>query len=548
LAENRLDCLRRVSKASRKWTPCKTRTSVLRRGLLLLGLLCFGTVELAAQQREGDQAWAEGRFDVARTAYARVLAENPNAARANLRTGIILSWQGKLDSALVHIARARTADPADTDMRLVHARVLSWNKRYQTALALYDSVIAAEPRSRDARLGRARTLSWAGKLNRANAIYGALIARDSTDRDALIGRAQIRAWQGDLRSAERAYVGILRKNPRDADARAGIGYVYLWQGRAAAAGRQARAALKVDSTHREGRALDRAVREAIGPSLETSAHWSNDSDRNTSFWQNLGTSAHLADGVGAFASVNALETSDPARDATRVGGEAGLSLAVGRFQLSGAAGARRLDPEVAASRTAATYRGRIGFRPVPAVGVGLGYSRAPFDEIASLMEQNLDLEVLEGGVDARPFKGFSVFASGSGLWLSDGNQRVGVAAGVTQKFARRFFVGMFGRTLSYDRRGIGYFSPDRFSVLEATGGYELEQGSWAAGLSGGLGAQQVGERGAAQTEWHLEGRVGRRWGTGNRLDLFGMVTNSAVSSTSGAFRYRSAGISLRLGL
>ena len=528
--------------------PCKTRPNSTRRGFLVLGLMLLGCMEVAAQQREADEAWVQGRYDSARAGYARVLARDPSAARANLRTGIMLSWKSKLDSSLVYITRARAADPTDTDMRLVHARVLSWAKRYQGALALYDSVLAVQPGSRHARLGRAQTLAWAGRLDQAMAIYGALIAKDSIDRDARVGMAQIRAWQGDLRGAEHAYIGILRRNPRDADARAGLGYVYLWQGREAAASRQARAALQVDSTHREGRALHRAVREVTRPSAETSANWSNDSDRNTSFWQNLGTSGHLADGIGAFASVNALETKDPAREATRVGGEAGLSLALGRVQLSGAAGARRLDPEVAEPRTAATYRGRIGFRPVPSFGLGVGYSRVPFDEIASLMERNLDMEVLEAGFDARPLKGFSVFASGSGLWLSDGNHRTGAALGLTQKFARRFFVGVFGRRLSYDRPGIGYFSPNRFSVLEATGGYDLEQGSWAAGLSGGLGAQQVGEDGAAQTEWHLEGRVGRRWGTGNRLDLFGMVTNSAVSSTSGAFRYRSAGVSLRLGL
>ena len=31
-------------------------------------------------------------------------------------------------------------------------------------------------------------------------------------------------------------------------------------------------------------------------------------------------------------------------------------------------------------------------------------------------------------------------------------------------------------------------------------------------------------------------------------EVFGLLTNSAVSSTTGAFRYRSAGILLRLGL
>jgi hypothetical protein len=433
-------------------------------------------------------------------------------------------------------------------MRIVHARVLSWNKRYDAALALYDSMLVVQPGLREAQLGRAQTLSWAGRLDEAQATYRDMVTKDSTDRDALFGSAQVSAWKGDLPTAERGYLALLKKNPRDADARAGLGYVYLWQGREAAAGRQARAALSADSTHRQGRALNRAVREITRPAFESSANWSNDSDRNTSFWQTLGTSAPLGGGVGAFASVNALETSDPILNATRVGGEAGLSLALGQIHLSGAAGARRLDPEVAEPRTAATYRGRVGYRPVPSFGLSAGYSRSPFDEIASLIERDLDLELLEAGFDARPFTGFSIYGSGSGLWLSDGNTRTGALLGLTQKVRRRFFVGLFGRTLSYDRPGVGYFSPDRFSVLEATAGYSLEAGFWTGGLSGGLGAQQVGERGSAQTEWHLEGRVGRRWGSGNRVELFGLVTNSAVSSTTGAFRYRSAGLTVRLGL
>ncbi|MDQ3222461.1 MAG: tetratricopeptide repeat protein, partial [Gemmatimonadota bacterium] len=65
---------------------------------------------------------------------------------------------------------------------------------------------------------------------------------------------------------------------------------------------------------------------------------------------------------------------------------------------------------------------------------------------------------------------------------------------------------------------------------------------------GTAGAQQVGKEGAAQSEWHIEGRLGRRWGVGNRVELFGLVTNSAVSSTSGAFRSRSAGLTVRVGL
>jgi len=172
----------------------------------------------------------------------------------------------------------------------------------------------------------------------------------------------------------------------------------------------------------------------------------------------------------------------------------------------------------------------------------------PFDEIASLIERELDMELLEGGFDARPLSGLTVYAGGGELWLSDGNSRWSGSAGLTQKILRHFFIGAFGRTLSYDHPGVGYFSPDRFSVLEGIAGYNLETGSWIGSLSGGVGAQQVGKQGVAQSEWHLEGRLGQRWGDGNRVEAFGLVTNSAVSSTTGAFRYGSAGVLLRLGL
>jgi tetratricopeptide (TPR) repeat protein len=460
----------------------------------------------------------------------------------------MLSWQGKLDSAMTHIARARKADPADIDVRLAQARVRSWNKQYDGAIALYDSVLVDRPNLRDAELGKALTYSWAGRLSEAEAAYRAMIARNSSDREALLGQAQVRAWRGDLSAAEQLYRAIITKHPRDADALTGLGYVYYWQGREAAARKQAAGALAMDSTHKPAQALRRTIREVSRPAVEATANWGNDSDHNTSFWQTLSASASPAAGVGVFGSVSALETRDPTLDATRVGAEAGLSLALGRFQLLGAAGARRLNPEVAAPRTAATYRARLGYRPVPQFGLSLGYSRVPFDEIASLMERDLDLELLEGGFDARPFAGFSIFAAGSELWLTDGNSRTGLLAGFTQKLNRRFSVGLFGRTLSYEERGVGYFSPDRFSVLEATASYSLDTRFWSGSLGGGLGAQQVGERGAAQSEWHVEGRVGRRWGGGNRVEVFGLVTNSAVSSTSGAFRYRSAGLTVRLGL
>lgn len=515
--------------------------------MLLLCLLLLPNI-IQAQEREGDEAWINGRFSEARSAYREALAGNPGAAGPNLRLGLMFSWEGKLDSALAYLARARAANPRDPEIRVIQARVMAWHKQYPAALLRYDSLLAENPSSHDALIGRAQTLAWSGNRRAALREYRRLLASDSTDREALLGSAQVNAWQGKWGLAERQYGSVLARDASDVEARVGLGYVCLWQGREGAAERQARSALAIDSTHTGARELRRLARQANRSGVESSASWGNDSDENTGFWQTLGGSARVSDGLTVFGSVNALEASDPLRQATRVGGEAGLTLASGAFQVSGAAGARRLTPEVSPVRTAETYRVGLRARPDDRWGISLGYARVPFDEIASLFERQLDMELLEGGLDIRPLSGVRIALGGGGLWLSDGNRRTSASLGVTQTIQRRFFAGVFGRRLGYARRGIGYFSPDRFSVLEGNAGYSAESRGWIGTLSGGLGAQQVGKGGAAQTEWHLEGRLGPRWGDGNRVELFGLVTNSAVSSTTGAFRYRSAGVSVKLGL
>jgi tetratricopeptide (TPR) repeat protein len=479
----------------------------------VLALLMACAPALVAQQREGDEAWSHGRLDEARAAYERVLATDSTAFHANLRVGLMLAWKGKQDSALVLIARARRSEPKDVEARLIEAKVMAWDGRYLDAIARYDSLLAEQPELSEAELGRARA----------------------------------RAWRGDLGQAARGYRAVLESEPRNADALVGLGYVYHWQGREGPAERYALAALEADSTHQAGRDLFNAVRSVTRASLEPSANWTNDSDHNTSFLETLGASAPMGSGVRIFGNVAALETSDRVRSSSDVGGEAGLSWSIGELQLSAAGGARQLSPDTAAARTAETYRGQVRWRPTPRFGASVGYWRSPFDEIASLTERGLNLESLEAGVDGKLTRGLSVVGAGGRVWFSDGNRRTNVSAGITQAVGS-FFVGVYGRAQSHERRGLGYFSPDRFHLLEGVAGYNLARGSWDGRLSGGLGAQQIGRGGVAQSEWHLEARLGRRWGVGNRLDVFGTVTNSAVSSTSGAFRYRTAGVSMRLGL
>jgi len=469
---------------------------------------------LVAQEPEGDEAWRQGRMDDARAAYQRVLARDSTAYVANLRLGLLLAWRGKLDSSLALIGRARRSDPRDPEARLIEARVLGWRHRYAAALAGYDSVLADRP---------------------------GLV-------EAEVGRAQIRAWRGDLEGAEREYRSVLAAHPGNAEALAGLGYVYHWQGRDGRAERLAREAEAADSSNESGRELARAVRGALRGATDLVAGWSDDSDHNTNFWQTITATAPVGSGLRLLGSADVLEASDPVRDATRFGAEAGVIWSVGDLQLTGAGGARRLVPELTAARTAGTYRGRLGWRPVPRFGASVAYARAPFDEIASLMERDLDLESLNAGFDLRLARGLNLYGSGGGAWLSDGNHRGQADAGLTLRVSGGLFIGGYGRTLAYERVGQGYFSPDRFHLLEGVAGYNLDSGQWSGRLAGGLGGQQVGREGIGQTEWHLDLRAGRRWGIGNRVDLFGSVTNNAASSTTGAFRYGTAGVSVRIGM
>ena len=201
-----------------------------------------------------------------------------------------------------------------------------------------------------------------------------------------------------------------------------------------------------------------------------------------------------------------------------MGGEAGLSWAVGDLQFTAAAGARRLSPDTAAPRTAATYRGRASWRPVPRFGVSVGYARAPFDEIASLMERELDLESVDAGLDATLARGLSIYGGGGGVWFSDGNHRTNAWLGVTQSLPKRFFVGAYGRTLAYERRGLGYFSPDRFRLLEGLAGYNLE--TPAAGTDGSAAGSARSRSGAAAWRrasgtWRRGSGGGGAWAIGS---------------------------------
>ncbi|HSB54840.1 MAG TPA: tetratricopeptide repeat protein [Gemmatimonadales bacterium] len=517
--------------------------------LLGVATLVFAlTTSLAAQVPAGDSAWARGDYPTARARYEAALHDNPGSVRALYRLGILAAWDGKLDSALALLRDAREMEPDEPDVRLQQATVLSWKGKYGASLLQWDSLIAAHPERRDAVHGRARTLSWAGRLTEADRAYANLYQSDSTDLDALAGRGQVASWKGDFGRAADFYRQVLARNPDHVGALVGLAQVRQWQGRPAEAEQHVNRALAVAPRDRTALDAQRAIRALRRPRLDLTLGWSRDSDKNTLWWQNAATSLLLTGGVRGFASAGIAEASDPTRTGTRLSGEAGLTLDRGRVSLTGALGARNLSSDAAADRSLATWRASSRLRLASGAGIGAGYAHYSFDETALLLGRDLDVDELSLDADVEPRQGLSLGAGLGTAWLSDDNQRRWAVLAVTQRVASHFTLGVFGRALGYEARGAGYFAPDRFLVGEARGSYTYGVRRWVMRLSGGFGAQQIGQGASAQSEWHAEARGARRWSVDNEVALSGGISNSAESSTTGAFRYYTAALTVRLGL
>jgi hypothetical protein len=262
----------------------------------------------------------------------------------------------------------------------------------------------------------------------------------------------------------------------------------------------------------------------------------------------MGGSIGLGDGLRGFGSLGLAEASDPSRSGTRLSGEAGASYTAGNLSVTGALGARKLAPGSGSGRTTGTWRAGVSYRLSPTAGVGAGYSHTSFDETAFLLTRDVDIDEVSVDGDVELRQDLTLGVGGSVAWLSDDNQRRGLVASLTQRIAQRWTAGLYGRVLGYDNPGVGYFAPDRFLLGEFRGSYTHGWQRWEARVAGGLGAQQVGKSANTQAEWHADVRLLRRWAAVNEAALSAGISNSAASSTTGAFRYYTAALSVRLGL
>jgi tetratricopeptide (TPR) repeat protein len=498
--------------------------------------------------QRADAAWTAGRFADAAAAYDSVLHADPGSVRALHRIGIWLSWENRLDSALVMIRRARAIEPDDADLGVAEARVLSWAGRLGAAVALYDSILKTEPDDREARLGRAQSLGWAGRFAASDSAYAEMMRAHPDDPEALGGRAQVASWWGYPNRAEALYAYALDRDPKNLDALVGLARLHHQQGRERSAARRLELALALDPRSPAARQLAQEVRAARRPQLETAVRLSRDSDENLVWTRVLSSSASLADGVRGFASMRSTLASDPARDASGAGGEAGIDYVRDRFQITAAGGGRRLSFPGAPDWSVTSGRAALSSRLWRSTVFGIGLGRHPFDDNAQLIGSRIEVEELEGSFESGLPAGLSLSGTIGRAWLSDGNLRRFGSAGLVRQFHPGWTAGAALRVTGYDRRGTGYFSPDRFALGEARTSLALGQRAWRSVTRTGLGAQQVGRGAASQLEWHAEQSLIRRWGAINQVELSIGASNSANSSSTGAYSSFESGLVVRIGL
>jgi len=485
--------------------------------LLLLGLVVR---PVTAQLPDAEAAFRRGDYRVARAAYERVLAADSTNVRALYQLAILDSWDGRLARSLERFGRLRRRAPQDGDIMVAQARVLAWADRTAAAGALYDSVLARTPDRTDALAGRARTVAWSGDLDRAEGLWREALARHVDEPELLIGLAQTLYWKGQPAVAE--------------------GYAA-----------RARALAPQDRTVLE---LERELRAAIRPSVRTTVDGAGDSDGNTFVAQEAYYEASLSTAVRGTLRAGWRRASFQAIGGASygVGGQVSAPLGA-KAGVQAGLGVRRLEPDGGVGSTPLMAVLGLRLRPGRDVAGGIGYSRAPFDETATLIASGLVVNALDGSVDVAPSSHWSLSGGGGGAWLSDGNRRYSAVAAVLARVLPGVQVGPFARVMGYRQRGSGYFSPNRFSVLEGRGTADWRRTRWGVRADAGVGSQQVFQGAPHQLEWHMSLTLTRGWGASNEIALVGLVTNSAAAAALGktsaaGFSYRTLGLRFQQGL
>jgi tetratricopeptide (TPR) repeat protein len=541
-----------------------------------------------------DSAWQAGAYPLATDLYESLVGRDSSIHIAVFRLATLRSWDNRLDEAITLFRRYVALEPQYSEARLSLARVTAWKGNYAGAVAIYDSVLTKEPSNRGATLGRAQTLAWAGRFDESLATYKRWTTAHPTDREASIdyaralswngeleeaetmyaqlaktgdpnakkGLARVIAWRGELQRSERAWREVLDIRPNDAEALTGLAQILRWQGRQSDAETALQLALQANPAYGDARALLRWVQADLRPSATITALGTNDSDRNRAAtllldyaipgWSNTifggrytGRRANFAaidsraDGVNVFArwqpgtwQIKADAGAAHHSSTLVVAGSKPQTIASGGLQVSGNAGR--------------------------ALKLGMGASRAPFDETALLIANGVVSSEFSGEAEVALPARFTLAGGASRARLTGGsrdNTRNAFSSTLRWTHDRRWSIAVGARQFGYDTTSTdGYFAPKKYTLAELSGrgrvGGEL---GWNADADLGLGRQRIEFFGASAGSRLAERAAvsaGYRFDPSREVTFSGGYANVAAPGQTGGSEYRmySFAVRARLGL
>ena len=541
-----------------------------------------------------DSAWQADSYVLAAELFKTAVDADPANSHAVFRLATLRAWDGKFDEGIALYRRYVVLEPRDTEGRLALARTIAWSGKYESAIAVYDSVIATDKTYRDAVLGRAQTLAWAGQLDQALITYKRWVDDHPTDREASLeyaralswngqlddaeriytqlartgdanaqkGLARVKAWRGDLQASEQAWRQVLDIRPNDAEALTGLAETLRWEGRQSDAESVLQSALRANPAYGDARALLRWVQADLRPSATATALSINDSDNNRasslvvdylrpSSWNTTFGGRYLERHAN-FAAID-----------SRVDGASVFARwQPGSFQIRADGGASRHSSTVGPSAAKSLTIASGGLHASGIIGrtltLGLGASRAPFDETALLIANGVVSSEYSGEAELLLPARFSLAGAASHARLTGGardNARNAFSSTLRWNYNRRWSLAVGAQQFGYDTTSVdGYFAPRRYTLAEGSvrGRVGGELG-WNADADVGVGRQSIdffGSSAGSRLAERLAGSVGYRIDPSQEISLFGSYANvAAAGQTSGSqYNWFSVGLRVRLGL
>jgi hypothetical protein len=447
--------------------------------------------------------------------------------------------------------------PDNRALRMDRARVLSWAEKFSTATAVYDSLLIRDPNDRDAMLGLGNVLTLTSHFDSARAVYTRLLVRNARDVDALRGIARAGTWQGKLAEGERRWKTATEVAPSNIDVLVGYAQVLRWQGRDAAAMEVLTKARALAPTNADVREQLMWIATATAPRASPGITYENDSDGNEIVTASLGAAFRPMRRFEVRADAYRRDAADGTFTAEAQTHEASYGATLGAWlQLEpgwaltfAAGGSRSADSN---AKTIGAMRASVSTPGRYVSGATLSWSKAALDGTVALISR--EVHSTELAVDAHTsLSGFNFAAAAAGAEFvsrSSGNtnNRWSTLGVVTRNMSHGMTLGMRARAFGFDEDvNDGYFDPDFYGLVEATGRYlrEKKRVSFSAEVAPGI--QQVRSSGDPSGSFRIGSRIGYTFRPGRTIAITGAYSKSGLqqlSPTAGAdYRYTAVGLS-----